>query len=587
MTPLFPQNTPLSIKQGKFGDCFLLAALLCIHKSEKGRQFLESLFEKKNGNIIVRLAHSTQSVHLQPRAFKNKYCYYVDEKAGKDVFIIPPSTLTEIDTSPEGVVSNSLAVKILERLVSHYYEFKWNRRQRRGSLYAHNHTATDRYPSHATSSHFLSKVLGIAIDTSLDIEQAIKLKRIYPEQAIYFSMADHSKPEDSSRGSSRHAFMLEQISINEDAPETSVFILVNPWGKEKTKKIDLSIIRQNDSRYVVYITDPTLHQQLKYSIQTPKLFDLICEAKHVCPLFTGPDFIKQFSQLYSDISYLPDILASLTREEACEIYTHICLIPENKDRFICALLSKFSHVWLAKIIIRNETNCASIVNRKIAGIALQEKNNALYNHLLGQRFDFTVFLSESDYEINSFFEIIIDLETSNKEEGNSKLKRILHYINRMNAHKTLSQANFPISRGVIRPATERALQDLKVTQAELIVSTVITKINFFHFSFDTCQSKAAVFKHRKKLFNELEKMLSSPDLKEAYQALDLKNDEHHPTVLEAINTKKRSIDQKEAEVPVKTLKRKSSYPQLLFSSEVSTKSTNPSLFPMQKKTCSP
>ena len=67
-TPLFPLNNgPISIKQGIFGDCYLLAALDCIvNSSSSGYERIKSLFTEVPGGVFVRLRHNTLSVNLNP-----------------------------------------------------------------------------------------------------------------------------------------------------------------------------------------------------------------------------------------------------------------------------------------------------------------------------------------------------------------------------------------------------------------------------------------------------------------------------------------------------------------------------------------
>lgn len=54
MTPLFPaENTPITIKQGHTGDCYLLTAIDCILNSgEEGLPLVKSLFTQTKEALL-------------------------------------------------------------------------------------------------------------------------------------------------------------------------------------------------------------------------------------------------------------------------------------------------------------------------------------------------------------------------------------------------------------------------------------------------------------------------------------------------------------------------------------------------------
>ena len=175
-TPLFPpDNGPITIKQGPVGDCYLMAALDCIFCAEDaGYESVKSLFKSVRGGVEVRFKRTDQSVHLKKGRLRGKYEYVHDRVLNEDVFFLDAARLREIDSSLEGVVTNSLAVKIIERLSAYYYKAEWDDRaaigpggvRRPGSVYAHN--IKDRHDGSSTT--FVGKLVGIYAHDIVNIE---------------------------------------------------------------------------------------------------------------------------------------------------------------------------------------------------------------------------------------------------------------------------------------------------------------------------------------------------------------------------------------------------------------------------------
>lgn len=562
--PLFPEKGGhLKYQQGEFGDCFVLVAVQCIYNSgQPGRQFLKSLFEEKADHILVRLPHTDQSRYLRPAEFDEKYGYYFNSRDNQDVFVIPHATLSDIDQSKHGVHSNTLALKILERLVSYYYEFNWDRRQRHGSLDAHNFEGS-RHPSISTSCMFMSKVLGVAIE-SFDIDQIIKLKNICPEQPVYVSRKSYLSNDKRSR----HAYLLQAVARNKDIPEEYDFSLINPWNSEEIERHGKADLQLRESNFVIYIVDPEFHKQLKYVLETPQLYDLICRAKHECPWFANTDFISRFSKLYQEISYLPDILSCLDTESLSYLYFQISIMLETKDEFIDTILFKFPYVGIAEIIIRNEP-VYPLVYRALAGIALRTKHIGIYNYLLDRKFNFNLFVSAYPDEINSFFSHIAVLEKLNASQGILTLRRINQYIHAMVVQKIRFQDKFMSVRwGVIEQDTEKAFHKLQIEQAELVILDCVAQIRLLPVSFKECASMREVSYHREDLTHLLKKI--KENALEAHYVLTKKREQQPPQIVEELRIKLLAID--EAEITQKQLLRvipRMAYPKPFFDKQAS------------------
>lgn len=105
MTPLFPTQGPITIRQGIGGSCYLLSSLDCIlNLGADGEQLIKSLFtQTEDGKVIVRIKrHEALKDNLQKNKMTGKYTHYVDELNNEDVFEISPERLKEIDNQYGG-----------------------------------------------------------------------------------------------------------------------------------------------------------------------------------------------------------------------------------------------------------------------------------------------------------------------------------------------------------------------------------------------------------------------------------------------------------------------------------------------------
>lgn len=253
MTPLFPKyNGRIYIKQGKVGDCYLLASLDCVFNTDwQGYQFIKSLFTEVPGGVVVRLRHNANSVYLESPISQSKYQYYYDEKRKQDVFFLNTDCLRDIDESSAGVQTNSLAVKILERLSSYYYAFNRPNHRRTSSLAAHD--LSKRFKE--SSTVFVAKLLGIYAHEISDINEIIKIKNICPELPIYTSM--HYRTEQ------RHALRMSDLMPNQQTPEEYKVALINPWNNELTEIWSLSELKKRKARFSIFVLNHSRYQLVR------------------------------------------------------------------------------------------------------------------------------------------------------------------------------------------------------------------------------------------------------------------------------------------------------------------------------------
>jgi hypothetical protein len=264
LTPLFPPNDkPISIKQGKIGDCYLLAALDCILNSgQEGRDAVTSRFTlTQEGGVIVRLKRPPNP-YTYPKKSKlmGKYTHYYNKSHNEDVFFLDQKRLEEIDSTHDGVFTNALAVKILERLCTYYFDLHdWGSQESFASLYAHD--LEKRFSG--TSSAFVANLLNIAFHDITTINEIIKLKEIYPEHAIYISI-DYGKPDQAGKIHGRHALKIGKIVPFNNGLNDYQFILVNPWNNQDQENIQdtysLADIKLRQPKFCIFSPDP---KQLK------------------------------------------------------------------------------------------------------------------------------------------------------------------------------------------------------------------------------------------------------------------------------------------------------------------------------------
>lgn len=264
--PLFPENdAPLIVSQDNYGSCFVLAGFEAIYNSgPNGRALLKSIFTYNHEGLVVRLPHTRQSAYLKPRDFILKYGYKITQE--HDVFTVYPETLEEIVSSDQGVKTNALALAVFERIVSHYFAFGWERRQRRGSLDAYNADKLLRHPR-KSSAEFLGKIVGVKVLDELDIDLVIRLKILASEVPIYVAMQYNRSSKDERH--STHALIVDEIHPKDAHPGEYTFSLINPWDNQKRELYSSDDVVIRDAFYSVFIVDPEAHRERMYIVCNP------------------------------------------------------------------------------------------------------------------------------------------------------------------------------------------------------------------------------------------------------------------------------------------------------------------------------
>ncbi|AOW59140.1 hypothetical protein BE843_13125 [Legionella pneumophila subsp. pneumophila] len=359
MTPLFPEkNTPLTIKQGPVDDCYLLVALDCIFNSgDEARQLLASKFTQTPLGLTVRIKRNNQSTRLDSQKMRGKYIHVYDRNTDEDVFFIGQQKLKEIDNSKKGVQTNSLAIKVLERISSYYYTGDWDHTGESGSLTAHS--ISQRHME--SSTRFVGKLLGIHAEDTEEMDEIIKLKLMNPREAVYISFA-YGEPDANGKIHERHALRIDKV-----VPKTNGgydFILVNPWDNQKEETFSLGELEERDCRFCTFSLNQQRYEitrillknpveQGQYIFANPELFTLLLQMQKPS-LLSDAKNIQACINLHKQMPYLPSLYNSLTSDEQKKLIQGMVGTKGDKEKFTKHLISNVPRLDLVKTIFQNE-----------------------------------------------------------------------------------------------------------------------------------------------------------------------------------------------------------------------------------------
>ncbi|HAT8178535.1 TPA: hypothetical protein JA361_03465 [Legionella pneumophila] len=260
LTPLFPTNEALKIKQGRTGDCYLLAAIDCIiNGNVDGLNHIKKMFEQTEDGVYVKIKRTQlyhDSKNFTPEKLEGKYTHTYDPDSNEDIFFVSNERLQLIDDALDGVSTNSLAVKILERISSYYFtgEFVYyDEADPNASLYAHK----QRKNQSLSSTSFVGKLLGVEAEDLQDVNTIIKLKSIIPGQPVYISM-EYNQGDKFNQNHSRHALKLDRITC--DRLGNYIFVLINPWNNQQEESYSLKQIVSKNPRFCIFNVDKIHHE---------------------------------------------------------------------------------------------------------------------------------------------------------------------------------------------------------------------------------------------------------------------------------------------------------------------------------------
>ena len=348
MPALFPDDKEtITMKQGKVGDCYLLASLDCIFAvGSEGRDAVKSLFtENDDGSITVRIKRTKLSDHLQKAKLTGQFSYEQDTRRNEDVFTVSKEKFGEIEGFKDGVQTNCLAVKILEHITPYYYLNDWDHSKPFGNISAHmlNH----RFSSSTTA--FIGALLGIETFEEEELDVLLKLKTISPEQPLYLSMR-WGNADKLGNIHDRHSFRLKQIIPKEGRDPD--FILVNPQDNQSEMTISFADLKSRKPRFCLFGANKAKHE-LTCAL-------LKCNEQQGAFVFANPGLLNKLMSMQKTGTELSpkNITASISLYKAAESAIRTCI--QNINDFSISF---------------DETNTVSEVHGKKA--SLVEKLNGL------------------------------------------------------------------------------------------------------------------------------------------------------------------------------------------------------------------
>lgn len=386
MPLLFPTNgEPITIRQGSAGDCYLLTAIDCILNSgSEGLALVKSMFTETAEGVSLRIKRTDifdGSNNLTPEKLKGKYIYHYDAATNEDVFFLSNQRLQEIDESEAGVRSNSLAIKILERISSYYYTGYWPNEDINASVNAHN--ITSRY--NGSSTVFAGKFIGVDAQDSDDIYAIIKLKLENPEQPVYISMS-YGHADHLGRVHGRHALRIDKVVRRGSGPNDYDFILINPWNNQKTELFSCEEIKHRNYRFSIFKINAQAPQNIlvkpvhdldsalkalspelcQFVHQNPRLLNLLSELKY--PFLYTQENVQAVISFYKSTPYFVTLFNSLSANE--KVLFNKCLIQSkgSKQDFIEALLRAIPMYFLIRLVYEQE---AELDFKRIGAVVLE------------------------------------------------------------------------------------------------------------------------------------------------------------------------------------------------------------------------
>ena len=246
MMRLFSEKKITTIKQGKAGDCYLLVFLDCLmNTSQEGLEYIKSLFTETEAGVELRIKRSALSYHLVNKDL-TKYNYYFDENTDQDVFTISHEKCREIDSSLDGVRTDSLAVKILERICAYYYFEKWQPIHTSLSVHSIRQMFCDeRNRTPGLSLYFVAQLFSVEARKIEDVRHLIALKKIIPGLAVYLSLNEKN---------GRHSYGVHSIVLD-GASGLERGLLINPWDNQNLTSCALMTLHARDPAFYFLKTE--------------------------------------------------------------------------------------------------------------------------------------------------------------------------------------------------------------------------------------------------------------------------------------------------------------------------------------------
>ncbi|KTD11057.1 thiol protease [Legionella gratiana] len=535
-TPLFPPNDgSITIKQGRGGDCYLLAAVDCLLNSgQGGYALLKSLFVEKAGGVEVRIKRTEQSKLLQMDKIHGKFIYYYDQMTNQDVFFLDRKRLDDIDRPGLGVVSNSLAIKILERLSSYYYvNHLWNPHDPSASVMAHN--LPYRHLGYETA--FVANLLGVSAQDYINIYDIVKLKTIAPQEPVYIAL-DWGDMDAYGQRHGAHALRVDKVIPNAHSPGGYDVVLVNPWDNQKREIFNINDLIQRRSRFATFSINPyqpELTRALlsqdehigKAVFADPNLLNMLLKIREGSGALT-PNVIINCVTLHEQLHFLPVFFNSLPIEQQAKVFSCILNFNGNMNAFLSSFLSV-------------EPSLGDQV----------QKANMVIAHYVNQINKFVISFESPQ---------LTSIDSINKYEE-FLLKQLHGIVSDQIMYQTKEILGLPSLPAVDKAYLDKinevkeAAQNKRITKAKNVIIEFTKEIAAFPVAFNHITIHENVIAHSHELSENLLKfVINSKKLEQAKQILGVAAGQHLSVILEAIN-RQNQIIQESAQQQLEELKK--------------------------------
>ncbi len=457
---------------------------------DDGYALIKALFTQVRDGVEVRFKVSDQSRNLNPDQLRGKYGYYYDQIRKEDVFILSRARLNEIDRSDEGVETNSLAVKILERLSAYYFSRDWGSEV---SSSTRGLTRTTSLSAHmikrrfdGTPSMFVGKLLGIESYDSSDIDKIVKLKNIFPDLPIYIDM-NYGKVDAYGRTHSAHALRIDKIVPDRHDPANYRFVLVNPWNNEIRKEHRSQDLQRKNCSFSIYKTNPQRYEFARMLLSSSDLLNITQQIKSLSPSFSPQD-IEFCTLLFRNKVDLPIIFNGLSTRDQQSLVLYMSNLKSEQGRKTPQQLFDLFDDKINEIKITARQRVMDEANTYIA--ACVQELNAL-TVLFGDKHSRQAVDAHQRHLLSQLQRII------QNDPHLAVMERTLGF---MAVHPTIDQASSVKTQEIYTKAEQ---QRINIERAHEVVDLCVYQIDVFPVSFEAARSIQEVEEQRRILLTEL------------------------------------------------------------------------------------
>ena len=463
---------------------------------------------------------------------RGKYGYFYDRLRNEDVFFLSTERLNDIDRSRDGVVTNSLAVKILERLSSYYFTADWDdriprhhrRMTRSASVNAHN--LSNRFDD--PCAVFVGKLVGIFANNTFQTDQIIQLKLLFPDQPIYIGM-DYGREDGYGRKHDRHGLRVDQIIPDRTSPGGYRFMLVNPWNTERgVEEYSVNDIKQRGSRFCIYKTNPQRFELMQRLAMSPDVLKTVVKIKKLKPSFDSND-IHYCLMIHQQ---RPDLLAVFSSLKPLDQQSLIQYIVSAKSEMERLTRHEMLYLFADKI------NEIQLDARRRPTIDTNACIASCANRINTFPVSFTAILSHQ--RIDDYIQqLLLRLRSNLQQDPELTAAEHALGIAAGRHHQMIVQALSIKTEAILALAEQ---QRLNIKRAQELEAHCVRQIETFPVSFDSLPSDQRVDHQCMILCTQLNHFVDScPELSEAASLLGLHRRQFR-SIAQAISTKTFEIE---------------------------------------------